>query len=259
MNKRVKQVIKGIVVLPLLIFPIGAICIMINELTTGDAFVIWATLIICGIMSAYHIYRGWRESVQLPNRPHTFVRFLKSIYDHFRMKYLLFDVRDSRELVLVLLHELGIPHEMQENQEDVFLEYNNRKYWIQLVNAEFIDILSILGTLTMDTLTRVEMEKFQETVNEFNYRCTLMSVYYEIVSNRNEIYVWGVLKTVFTKGIRNNKGLLVAYLDQFEEMSNFFGEQYHEKLREIGEKGRVVVKGFGPVMQEENQNETQTV
>ena len=174
------------------------------------------------------------------------------------MKYVLFDVRDSRELVLVLLNELGIPHEMQENQEDVFLEYNNRKYWIQLVNAEFIDILSILGILSMNTLNRVEMEKFQDTVNEFNYRCTFMSVYYEIDSNRNEIHVWGILKTVFTKGIRNNKGLLVAYLDQFEEMSNFFGEQYHEKLREIEEKGRVVVKGFGSVMQEENHNEAQT-
>ena len=131
---------------------------MISRFSTGDAFVIYATLIICGIMSAYHVYRGWRESVQLPNRPHTFIRFLKSIYDHFRMKYLLFDVQNSRELVLVLLKELGIPHEMQENQEDVFLEYNNRKYWIQLVNAEFIDILSILGTLTMDTLTRREFD-----------------------------------------------------------------------------------------------------
>lgn len=258
MDKRVKQVVKGIVVLPLFIFPIGAICIMISQLSTGDAFVICATLMICGIMSAYHIYRGWRESVQLPNRPNTVLQFLKSIYDRFRMKYLLFDVQNSRELVLVLLRELGISHEMQGNQEDIFLEYNNRKYWIQLINAEFIDILSILGTLTMDRLTRVEMEKFQETVNEFNYRCTLMSVYYEIDSNRKEIYVWGVLKTVFTKGIKNNKGLLAAYLDQFEKMSNIFGEQYHEKKRETEEKGRVVVKGFGSVMQEEKQNEAQT-
>ena len=202
---------------------------------------------------AYAIYSVWREASQKPSISQTICLWIKRQFAKVPTKENRYRADNSRELVMLLLKDLNC--QLEERDGDIIFSYQNWKFWIEPYHPSFITIISHMGGLDLDSSTAEEIDKLKELVNTCNNRCSLPIFYYEMDPQKKSIDVYAIRNTVFRQEIPNLRELFVVYLESFFDARTNFIDQFHLKLQEKEEKGRVVVKGFGGTFEEKNNDE----